>query len=338
MSHRKNIPMTSHDIPRRDVLMAGMALGLAAWHAGALAQTGRPTQLVVGFPPGGGIDLLARLMASQLRTRAPDPVVVDNRAGVAGRLALEHTRRAPADGSTLLLTPDFPLTIFPHIYKKLAYDPVQDFTPVAACARSELVLSVGPMVPATVTSVAELVKWMQSHPDKADYASSGPGGVLHLLGVMFSQATGVSMTHVPFRGSAPALQALVGGHVATSFNAVGEALPFKAGGGLRPLVTFGSKRSRYLPDTPCMVELGYPHVQADTWLGVFAPPRLPAAQVEQWNTRITSVVNSSEYMASLEKLSMEPLTLSPAALGALVKSDIERWAPVVKASGFTADE
>lgn len=330
--------MNSHDIPRRDLLVAGMAIGVTGLQGNAFAQTGRPTQLLVGFPPGGGIDLLARLMASQLRAHAPDPVVVENKAGVAGRLALEHIKRTPADGNTLLLTPDFPLTIFPHIYRKLAYQPLQDFTPVAACARSELVLSVGPMVPPTVSTVPEFVKWMQANPDKADYASTGPGGVLHLLGVMFSQATGVSMTHVPFKGSAPALQALVGGHVAASFNAVGEALPFKQGGGLRPLATFSSKRSRYLPDTPCMVELGYPHVQADTWLGVFAPPRLPAALVAQWNARITRVVNSSEYMASLDKLSMEPLTLSPAALGALVKTDIERWAPVVKASGFTADE
>lgn len=327
--------MKSHDITRRELMLAGMAL---ATPAGAFAQSARPTQLIVGFPAGGGIDLLARLMASQLRAHTPEPVVVDNKAGVAGRLALEHIKRAPADGSALLLTPDFPLTIFPHIYKKLAYNPVQDFTPVAACARSELVLSVGPMVPPTVHTVSELVKWLQAHPDKADYASSGPGGVLHLLGVMFSQATGVQMTHVPFRGSAPALQALVGGHVAVSFNAVGEALPFKSSGGLRPIATFGSKRSRYLPETPCMVELGYSNVQADTWLGVFAPPRLPQALVEQWNTRINSVVASSEYIASLDKLSMEPLTLKPAALASLVKTDIERWAPVVKASGFTADE
>ncbi|WP_137919568.1 tripartite tricarboxylate transporter substrate-binding protein [Hydrogenophaga sp. 2FB] len=330
--------MKPHDIHRRELLVAGMAMGLTSWHAGALAQAARPTQLIVGFPPGGGIDLLARLMASQLRTHAPEPVVVDNKAGVAGRLALEYIKRAPTDGSALLLTPDFPLTIFPHIYKKLAYDPVRDFTAVAACARSELVLSVGPMVPSSVHTVPELVKWLQAHPDKADYASSGPGGVLHLLGVMFSQATGVQMTHVPFRGSAPALQALAGGHVAVSFNAVGEALPFKSSGSVRPLATFGAKRSRYLPDTPCMVELGYPHVQADTWLGVFAPPRMPQPLVDQWNARINSAVNTSDYAASLEKLSMEPVTLSPTALASLVKSDIARWAPIVKASGFTADE
>jgi tripartite-type tricarboxylate transporter receptor subunit TctC len=301
----------------------------------AVAQANRTTTLVVGFPPGGGIDLLGRIVANQLQS--PAAILVDNKSGVAGRLALEHVKTATPDGSVLLLTPDFPFTIFPHIYRQLPYSPTEDFTPVGPCAKSELVLSVGPQVPANVTSVAEFVKWSKAHPKEASYASSGPGGILHFLGLMFNQATGVDLNHVPFRGSAPALQALVGGQIPASFNAVGEALPFHSTRKLRALATFGAFRSRFMPEVPTMAELGYPNAQADTWLGIFAPPRTPAAVVTQWSDRLAKVVASPEYAAALDKQALEPMGGSPQVLAGLVKRDIARWAPIVKASGFRAD-
>ncbi len=324
--------MKPTNIDRRTLLLGGMAALATPW-----AHASRPTTLIVGFPPGGGIDLLGRIIASQMQGIAPTPVVVDNKTGVAGRLALEFVKGAPADGSTLLLTPDFPLTIFPHIYKKLPYHPQEDFVAVGPCAKADLVLSVGPQVPASVTTVAEFVKWSQANPSLASYASSGPGGILHFLGLMFNQATGTDLKHVPFRGSAPALQALVSGQIAASFNAAGEALPHRASGKLRPLATFGAQRTKFMPDVPSMVELGYRNVQADTWLGVFAPPRTPAPLVTKWGEWLADIVKSPEYAAALEKQGLDPLGGTAATLNDLVARDIARWAPIVKASGFTAD-
>ena len=324
--------MNPMNIDRRTLVLGGLAT-----LATPFAQASRPTALIVGFPPGGGIDLLGRIIASQVQGVAPGPVVVDNKTGVAGRLALEFVKGAPADGHTLLLTPDFPLTIFPHIYKKLPYHPQEDFVAVGPCAKAELVLSVGPLVPASVTTVADFVKWIQANPAQASYASSGPGGILHFLGLMFNQATSTDLKHVPFRGSAPALQALVGGQIAASFNAIGEALPHRAAGKLRTLATFGAQRSKFMPDVPSMTELGYRNVQADTWLGVFAPPRTPAPLVSAWSEWLAGIVRSPGYAAALEKQGLDPLGGTPATLNELVARDIARWAPIVKASGFTAD-
>lgn len=327
--------MTTPLFGRRALLLAGLASGLAP-----MARASRPTTLVVGFPPGGGIDLLGRIVASQLQGKpggAADPVIVENKTGVAGRLALEHAKAAAPDGGTLLLTPDFPLTIFPHVYKKLPYDPLADFTPIGPCAKSELVLSVGPAVPASVRTVADFIPWVQAHPAQASYASSGAGGILHFLGLMFNQATGVDLKHVPFRGSAPALQALVGGQIAASFNAVGEAMPYRSTGKLRALATFGAQRSRFSPDVPCMAELGYAQAQADTWLGVFGPPRMAAPLAAGWSERLAQVARSAEYAAALGQQGLDPLPGTPEALTTLIQRDIERWGPIVRASGFSAD-
>lgn len=327
-------------ISRRHALLAlgssGLLLNQPVWANTPARST---TQLVVGFPPGGGIDLLGRVTAEVLRNTAKENVIVENRAGVAGRLALEYVKNtAPADGSTLLLTPDFPLTIFPHLYKKLPYDPIKDFLPVAGCAKSDLVMSIGPAVPDSVKTLAQFLEWAKAHAGQVSFASSGPGGILHLLGVSFNQATGIDMTHVPFKGSAPALQALVGGQIAVSSNAVGEAIPFLSTARLRTLVVFGATRSRFMPHVPTMAESGYSQVVADTWLGVFASAKVAPEQIQRWSSKLAPVIASEKFQEAVNKLSMEPYQASPETLAAKIKTDITRWAPVVAASGFKAEE
>lgn len=251
---------------------------------------------------------------------------------------MDYVKAAPADGSTLLFTPDFLFTIFPNTYRKLSYDAVRDFTPVASVSRAGLALSVGPLVPAGVRTVADFVQWCKANPGRAAYASSGAGGIFHLLGVMFAQAHGIEMTHVPYKGGAPALTDLVGGQIAASFNGIGEVLPYVRDGKVRTLATFGPKRSLFLPDVPTMVELGRKDFVVASWLGVFAPARTPGAAVARLNQEIGRIVESPEFTATVEKLSMEPLASSQASFAELVKADMERWAPVVKASGFTAED
>lgn len=320
---------------RRRIVLAGSA-AICAGFAPTAARANKPTTLIVGFPPGGGIDLLARVIAAQIKQSISDTVLVDNKTGVAGRLALDYVKSAANDGSVLLLTPDFPLTIFPSIYKKLPYDPTLDFTPIGACAKSGQVLSVGPMVPASVQTVADFVRWANANESAAAYGSSGAGGILHFVGVIFNQATGAKLNHVPFRGSAPALLALIGGQIAATCTSLGEALPYRSSG-LRPLVTFGPTRSKFMPDVPTMSELGYRSAQGDTWFGIFGPRNLPKELTERWNTALTALIDTPAYVAAVEKLSLDAFASSPAALGRLVRADIDRWAPVIKASGFTAE-
>jgi tripartite-type tricarboxylate transporter receptor subunit TctC len=300
-------------------------------------ETKRLLRLVVGFPAGGGTDIIARVLADRIRVPFASSVIVENKPGAAARASVDFVKNAEPDGATLLFTPDFPITVYPHSFRMLSYDPLRDLVPVAPGAKSMLCYNIGPAVPASVTTLAGFVQWVRDNPDKASYATTAAGGTPHFVGMMFATAAGLAMTPVHYRGGAPALQDLLGGHVPASVNPISEAMPHAKSGALRMLAVTGSKRSRFLPDVPTMREQGF-DVVIDSWLGAFAPARTPAETVRALGAAINEVARSPDYAEALAKFGNEPALQTPEEFAATVRNDIARWGPVVKASGFVATD
>ena len=323
-------------LTRRDLLAAAAGFAGAGVAASAPAQTiKKPVHIIVGFPAGGGTDVIARILAERLRVPFASAVIVENKPGAAARASVDFVKNAEPDGGTLLFTPDFPITVYPHSFRTLSYDPLRDLVPVAPGAKSMLCYNIGPAVPASVTSLAGFVQWCKDNPASASYATTAAGGTPHFVGMMFATAAGLAMTPVHYRGGAPALQDLLGGHVPAGVNPISEAMPHAKTGALRMLAVTGSKRSRFLPDVPTMREQGF-DVVIDSWLGAFAPARTPAETVRVLGAAINEVARSPDYAESLAKFGNEPALQTPEEFAATVRADIARWGPVVKASGFVA--
>lgn len=327
---------------RRQVLRAtGAAAGglLLSGTNRVLAQANqKPLRFIVGFPAGGATDVIARMIADRLRPAHPAGVIVENRVGASARLAVDYVKNAEPDGSVLLFTPDFVMTVYPHSFRRLGYDPQRDFAPVTPSSRSTMVLTAGPLMGDGVRSVADFVQWCREHPKQASYATTAAGATPHFLGVMLSRAAGVEMTAVHYKGGAPALQDLLGGQIAVSVNPLAEVLPYVRSGRLKALATSGAARSPWLPEVPTLVESGYKGLVVETWLGFFAPARTPAEVVARLQREVTEAAASSELRQGMEKFAIEPYTLDSAAFAAQIRSDAEAWGPVVRASGFTAED
>ena len=326
-------------LTRRRVLAAsGVALASAAVGRRAFAQAlTKPAHVIVGFPPGGATDVAARILADRLRGNYAPTVLVENKAGAAARLAGEYVKNAEPDGSVMLFTPDFPLSIYPHSFRSLNYDPLRDFIAVAPATKSMLTFNIGPAVPAAVKTLADFMQWAKANPSRAQFGTTAAGGSPHFVGVMLASEAGVPMTPVHYRGGAPALQDLLGGHIPASINPIAEALPQAQSGALRILGVTGSQRSRFAPDVPTMREQGF-NVAIDSWLGVFVPAKTPADVVNALNIAIGEAARSPEMTTALEKFGNEPYFESPQQFAQTLKGAIERWGPVVKASGFVAEE
>ena len=328
-------------ITRRDIIscsIAGLALpGLVAPRS-ARSQTAKTIRVIVGFPPGGGTDVAARGLVDRMQSAYPGGIIVENKPGASGRLAVEYVKGSPPDGNTMLFTTDFPITIYPHSFRKLNYDPIKDLTPVAVCAKTSLAFTIGPSVPENVKTVADFVAWAKANPKEAAFASSSAGATPHFAGVMFARAAGIDLLHVPYKGGAPALQDLMGGQIASSFPGVGEVLPQLSSGKLRVLATTGAQRSRFMPNVPTMVESGYKDVVAEVWLGVFMPANTPSALVAKASGVINEALKSPELKETYSKFGMDPLQGSPESFAVLVKSGLAAWGPIIKASGFTAED
>src|SRR5258707_8525041 len=256
-------------LTRRTVLAASAAAAIGAVRA--QGQTLRKTvHIVLGLPAGGATDLIARILADRLRGRYAAAVIVENKPGGAARVAVDYVKNAEPDGSEFLFTPDFPITVYPHSFRTLSYDPLRDLTPVAPVSRSTLTFVIGPAVPGEVKSLADFVAWCRANPDKAIFATTAAGSTTHFIGVMLANATGVQLSPVHYRGGAPALQDLIGGHVPASVNPIGETLPQAASGKIRILAVPSPERAKFHPDVPTMRGAGY-NVVLETWLGAFAP-------------------------------------------------------------------
>jgi len=323
----------------RRTIVAGCGIAaLAPLMPAAHAQVvKKPVHIIVGFPAGGGTDVIARILAERLRVPFASSVIVENKPGGAARVSVDYVKNAEPDGSVMLFTPDFPITLYPHSFRSLSYDPLRDLSPVAPAARSMLTYIVGPAVPAGVRSLADFVQWCRAHPESATYATTAAGGTPHFVGVMLASAAGIKMTPVHYRGGAPALQDLLGGHVPAGVNPISETLSQARSGTLRILAVTGARRSPFLPDVPTMREQGY-DVVAEAWLGAFVPAATPAATVRTLGAAINDAVRSPDMAESLARFGNEPAFQTPEEFAATVRADIARWGPVVKASGFVAED
>jgi tripartite-type tricarboxylate transporter receptor subunit TctC len=252
-------------------LAASSALGLPL----AARADGPPPRLLVGFPAGGSIDAVARLLAAAWRTRFAAPPLVEQRVGAGGRIAVVALKEAAPDGLTLLLSPASIFTIYPHVYRRLPYDPVADVLPVTSVCDYVCGFGVGPLVPETVKTLADFVAWVRAHPRLGAYGSPAAGAMPHFLGTQFTRAAGIDLTHVPYRGAAPGLQELMGGQIAAGVFALGDFLPYLAGGRLRLLAVADERRSRFAPAVPTFAEQGYPGLHGVESFGLFLPARAP---------------------------------------------------------------
>jgi tripartite-type tricarboxylate transporter receptor subunit TctC len=325
---------------RRQILAhaAIAAMGLAGARDAIAQLVQNTSRLVVGFPAGGTTDVLARVCADKLRGTYAPTVLVDNRAGAAGRIALTNANSNDTDGSIAFVTPCSLLFIYPHVYKKLGYDPVQDFAPVSTIARGDFAFSVGPMVSDSVKTLADFVVWSKANPKQAFFASPAAGATPHFVGVMFAQAAGIELTHATYKGDAPGVQDLLGGQVASSVNNIGVILPHVKSGKVRVLATSGTKRSSFLPDVPTFVEAGFNDVQAQEWFGVLLPSKVGKPVIDGLAKAIKDVVTTPEVAQKFGEFSFEPVVLQADDFAALLSKERDRWASVVKASGFRIDE
>jgi tripartite-type tricarboxylate transporter receptor subunit TctC len=262
---------------------------------------------------------------------------VENRAGAGGQIALSGLKTAPADGLTLLVTPMSMLGIYPHTYRKLPYDPVADFQPVSQAVRFDFGFAVGPMVPASVKTLGEFVAWCKANPKDANFGSPAAGSVPHFVAELFGRAAGVDLKHVPYRGTQPAITDLIGGTVAAVSGPVGEFMQHLPGGKVRLLATSGAARSKFAPTVPTYAEQGFKDIVFDEWFGVYMPAKVPAEALNRAAAAIRTVLGAHDLVDALAQMGLEARPSTPAELAALLKRDSERWAPLIKSIGFTAD-
>lgn len=325
-------------LSRRNFARLAITAPAAAWMLPLLAQTAGSTgKLVVGYPAGGTLDTTARQLAEAWRKQGR-VYIVDNRAGAAGRIANAQLKRERADGSTLLCTHGSALTIYPHVYTRLAYDAAADFIPVSPVATATCAFAVSSAVPPSVRNLQEYVSWVRRSPGGATYASPAAGSLAHFLGYQFSDAAQLKLQHVGYRGSAPAMQDLVGGQIPAYFGFVADFLPYLQQGRIRILGVAGEQRSRFMPAVATFAEQGFARIRGGETYGIFAPPGTPTATTKALHEAIVAASKDAALLAGLEQVGLEAFTLPPAEYAALLQRDRETWGPVVRASGFRSDE
>ena len=317
-------------LPR--ILSAVVGLALAAC---ASAQNG-PVRILVGFSPGGESDIIARLAVDRMRISLGAPVFVENKPGAGGMLAAEALKNAAPDGRTLMISP-IAVTVFaPLTHTKLRYDPIKDFAPVSLAANFQMALAVGPGSPAK--TLHEYIAWVRANPAKATYGVPLAGGPTHFFGVMLGRATGVDLAVVPYKGSAPFVNDLLGGQVPAGITVLSGLLKHHEAGKVRVLGTSGSQRSPVAPDIPTFKELGFAAIEGTGWQAFHTSARTPRPTIDRLSTAIASAIKAPEVSERLLALGLEPVGSTPDDLASRVAEDIGRWAPIVKASGFRADE
>ena len=325
---------------RRHLITAGALAATSAFAPLAQAQTtlAKPARILVGFPAGGAADAVARLLAQQLTGTYAPTVIVDNKPGAGGRIAAQTLKTADADGTQMLVTPASILTIYPHAYKKLGYDSLADFTPVGSAAKVSFAFSVSSAVPASVKTMADYVTWAKANPKEANFGSPAAGATPHFVGVMLGRAAGLELNHIPYKGGAPLVSDLLGGQVQAGVNVLPEVLPHQQAGKLRILAVSGAKRSPYLPGVPTLAESGFKDVAADEYFAVFVPSKTPVDVVAKLNAAVNQALKAKPLIAAMEKLSFDVEGQSQAEFAQIVKSELAKWGPVVKASGFSSED
>ena len=325
-------------ISRREVIHMGSAAALMSIGLRAQAQAQIETlKIITGFPPGGTSDQICRRVADRVAPGYARAAFVENKTGAGGQIAVQFVKNAAPDGATLLQTPMSMLGIYPHIYKKLPYDPVADLAPVSLGCTFDFGFAAGPAVPASVKSVPDFLAWCKANPNLATFGSPAAGSVPHFIGVLLGRSAGVDIKHAAFRGTQPAILDMIGGQIPAVSGPVGEFTQHVAAGKCRLLGVSGATRSPFAPNTPTFIEQGLKDFAYDEWFGFYLPAKTPVEIVNRLNAALRSALAAPETINGLATMGLEAKSSTPAELAARLKADNERWGPLVKAIGFTAE-
>ena len=310
-------------------------LGLVSTSVQAQNYPNKPIRLIVPFPPGGGNDVIARLIAQKLSDRFGQQVVVDNKAGANGIVGLQALMQSPADGYTLAVAAAGPMAVNPSLYDKLPYDPTKDFSPITNMVNYPLLLVVHPSVP--VKTTLDLVNLAKAKPKQLFFASPGSGNSGHLAGELFNTMAQVQTVHVPYKGQGPALADLLTGQVQMLYSSIPSVLPQVRSGQLNALAVGSAKRLPSLPDIPTLAETGVPGYEAYSWVGIVAPAKTPKAIVTRLNQEIVDILKQKDVAEKLNQQGALPVGDTPEQFGAYIKAEIDKWGAVVRAANIKAD-
>ncbi len=315
-------------------IVCAFALVLA-W-SGVFAQASRaPGRMLVGYPPGGAVDVLGRLFAETMSEAIGRPVVVENRPGAVGQIAAEALKAAAPDGNTLMVAPDATVVIRPQTLAKPPFDPLADFAPVAHAGNWAFALGIHAGLP--VKTLADYVSWVKADSARANFASSGAGGSTHFFGVLLGQTLGVPWRQVSYKGAGPAILDVVAGHVPATIQPLGTLLAQARAGKIAVLAMSGKERSPGAVEVPTFAELGYSSLTVEGWFGIFAPAGTPAGRVAKLNGAFVQAMRAPAVRDKMRNLDLEVREMSPAEFAGVVRADYGRWGPIIRASGFSGD-
>jgi tripartite-type tricarboxylate transporter receptor subunit TctC len=312
------------------------ALPLGALPGLAQAQSLETAKILCGFSPGGTADAMSRRIADKLRGGYAGTVIVDSKPGAGGQIAISLLKDSPADGSTLLLTPSSMLSIYPFVYKTLPYKPLEDVQPVSLAGNFNHALGVGPAVPATVKSVSDFLTWSRANKLNGNYGSPGAGSMPHLIMAFLGKLTNSDLRHVPYRGSAPGVQDMLGGQISAMSAPVGEFLPHMKTGKIRLLGVSGPTRSQFIADVPTYRQQGYP-ITVREWFGVFLPGNAKPETVRRAAAYLQPALAHSDFVSAMANLGIEAQSSSPSSLAERLRADADEWKRLIKQIGFTPE-
>jgi tripartite-type tricarboxylate transporter receptor subunit TctC len=315
------------------------AIAFGAFGPAALAQGAypdKPVKIVVAFTPGGPTDVVARMIAQKLTTKWGQQVIVDNKPGAAGVIGSEFVAKSPADGYTLLMATAGNLTVNQHLYKNMKFDPVKDFAPIAQTAGVDFVLVTQPNAP--FHNVKELIAAAKAKPATVTSATSGNGGAPHLAAALFENEAGVDLNLVPYKGTADAVNAVLGGQTLLDFDAASQVVPQIKAGKLKPLAVLGTKRSPLLPDVPTMAEAGLPKYNFSNWFGLVGPAQMPKAVIDKLQKDVAEVLKDPELLARYQTLGLQaPAATTPAQFATVIQQDSAKWATTIQQAHIAAE-
>ena len=291
----------------------------------------KPVRIIVPFPPGGGLDLFARLVAAQMQDRLGQQIIVENRSGASGMIGAESVAKAAPDGYTVLFSTAAEIAINQSLYRNIPYDPIRDFAPASYASHAALLFSVHPSIPAL--SVRQMIELAKQKPGQLTYASAGTGSVHHLAGELLKTIAGLNIIHVPYKGAGPAVIDMVGGQVSMGFSALPSSLPHARSGKLRPLAVTSRKRSDAAPDIATFVELGFRQIDIVSWYGVLAPSRTSADIVIRLSTEVNAAASRPEIKAKLLQQGIDVIGTTPDEFGRFIQSEVARYANIIRESG-----
>ncbi len=315
-----------------DRILSLFAALVAAVCFSAIAQAQTPERMLAGFAPGGGVDILARIFAERWSEAIGRPVIVENKTGAGGLLAMEALKSAPPDGSMLILATNSNLAVYPHTVAKPMYNALTDFVAIAHTGHYSIALAISTKLP--VKTLAEFVTWAKANPKQASFGSSGAGSLLQFFGQMIAQETGAPLTHIPYRGVAPAITDLAAGQIPAAVLPLGTILSQVRAGKARVLAHSGSSRSAEAPDVPTFKELGYAALEQSSWFGIFGPAGMSPDRVAKLNQIFVQAMQTSSVKERMARLDLEIEEMTPAQFAAKIKADYGQWGKMVKASGW----